>query len=74
VLCGGDKSGGIEKKFYRDFIRWLIRGLLRAFVRIRNEQAKEGKRHYPATVNVRDSILYGRSAAASLGRMRLSCR
>jgi hypothetical protein len=44
VLCGGDKSGGSEKKFYRDPIRKADARFTAHIARLRKEQEKEGKK------------------------------
>jgi len=43
VLCGGDKSGGSKKKFYRDLIR-KADARFSAHVRQIKEEEKKGKR------------------------------
>ena len=43
VLCGGDKSGGSEKKFYRDLIR-KADARFNAHVRRLKEEEKKGKK------------------------------
>ena len=44
VLCGGDKSGGGEKKFYRDLIRKADARFTAHVARMRKEQEKGGKK------------------------------
>ena len=43
VLCGGDKSGGSERKFYRDLIR-KADSRFNAHVKRLKEEEKKGKK------------------------------
>jgi hypothetical protein len=44
ILCGGDKSGVSEKKFYRDLIRKADERFAIHVNRIKREKGKEGKK------------------------------
>jgi hypothetical protein len=43
VLCGGDKSGGEERRFYRDLIRKADGRFSDHLVRIKPQKEKKGR-------------------------------